>query len=442
MEVEAGTKNPEDDEALELLNSGAGLLRVVEGLSFPRFPGTPGSAEAARVCADGLRAAGAVPLVEKFRFPSYFYDVFVRLPTFLLGAWLFALGWQLAAVLPFPPLLAKFVAYFGLAPCSLLVASFVVSRDPAWYLPSNAESANVWARVPPGGEEESSEGGAAPVVVVSAHHDSKSQRLRMGSRQVALKLSFRGALVAGSFWATSLIASLASLPTVAALERCLAGLALAASSTGLVALGLNASGNESPGAIDDATGVAVVQALAERFARAPPTNYKAWFVLFGAEEVGRMGSRAFVKSKWGTKKGGGYAHEPFVLNLNFDVLYRRLQVVRSEGLRQKPLAPTLLKALSSALSRLDALSSPRPPFSEPPEYLDAFLGNFTDRVPFTRRGFEGLDFTDWSGAAVCHSQEDLSTAVDPAFLAATCALACLTLRELDGLLADPKKATR
>ena len=78
----------------------------------------------------------------------------------------------------------------------------------------------------------------------------------------------------------------------------------------------------SPGANDNASGVAVVLALAERFAVRRPKHLSLLYVLFTAEEVGLVGSERFAKG-WPLDRGSTYA-----LNLDMVGCGRRLHYVR------------------------------------------------------------------------------------------------------------------
>ena len=54
------------------------------------------------------------------------------------------------------------------------------------------------------------------------------------------------------------------------------------------------SKNESPGALDNASGVAVLTELARHFSQEPPDSVNLWFVATGAEEDGMIGMVNFL----------------------------------------------------------------------------------------------------------------------------------------------------
>jgi hypothetical protein len=64
----------------------------------------------------------------------------------------------------------------------------------------------------------------------------------------------------------------------------------------IVALQLNRTKNESPGAINNASGLGVFLELAENFTKKPLSNYNLTFVATGAEEFGLMGAISYFKA--------------------------------------------------------------------------------------------------------------------------------------------------
>jgi len=61
-------------------------------------------------------------------------------------------------------------------------------------------------------------------------------------------------------------------------------------------LEFNKTGNKSHGALDNASGVGVFLELAENYSKAPLENFNLTFVSTGAEEMGLMGTVAYLKA--------------------------------------------------------------------------------------------------------------------------------------------------
>jgi hypothetical protein len=82
----------------------------------------------------------------------------------------------------------------------------------------------------------------------------------------------------------------------------------------------------SPGAHDNASGVATVLTLAEHFAQQPPQRLALQYVLFTAEEGGLLGSKAFVKQTPLDER------DTYVLNFDMVGSGQRLYYVRGADL--------------------------------------------------------------------------------------------------------------
>lgn len=391
------------------------LHERVQYLAYPRFPETPGARKVVTACRHEFEATGLAPRVEAFTYPRQFTNL-VRVLTGLIAGVLVAYTLK-----DFHPILGG--VFYGLlvAEGAYAVTFLVVSRDPRTRLPGRATSQNVWARVPARDPE------ARGVFVVSAHHDSKSQRLKMHYRALALRVGFQGGVIAAVFVVLdtildAVVESGESFPGGGAIVATSVAWAARASvlvvAGGFLALALNKSGNRSPGAIDNASGMTVVFELARWFAAHPLAHHEAWFVQFGAEEVGRMGARAFVAAH------AAEFREHTVYNLNFDLVARRpVQfMVRELGFRV-PVAPTLEPVLWR-VARAQGIEV---------RGLRSLGRNFTDRTVFTKAGHEALGFTDWSPGvgAVVHSPRDTPDAIDPAVLVDACRLAAGVMSEVD-----------
>lgn len=130
------------------------------------------------------------------------------------------------------------------------------------------------------------------------------------------------------------------------------------------------------GANDNASGVAAMMALAERFSKNPPEGLDLWFVATGCEEVGMIGQRHFLLN---------HTHElaperTYFLNLD-NIGAGRLRYCTGEGMLQFfPYSPTLLH-----LSRQVARSTP---FEDVTPY--AYRRSYFDALVPPARGYDAL----------------------------------------------------
>lgn len=125
-------------------------------------------------------------------------------------------------------------------------------------------------------------GGEAPRVWLVAHLDSKSQRCSLGARAA-------GAGGSAAAWAG--IAALVLSGRAASAPRLVAALG-AAAATAAVPLAIGFVGGESPGALDNASGVATVLAAVA----ALPATLPLGVLVTSAEELALAGSRAWLRN--------------------------------------------------------------------------------------------------------------------------------------------------
>jgi hypothetical protein len=166
----------------------------------------------------------------------------------------------------------------------LVNAPWIVTRSLADRLRARVWSDNLVAWPPRDDEAE-----APPArVVFLAHYDTKSQRLPTGLR-VALVVSVTVgcAFLATASFAHMVLGVAVGFAPIAVLSALINGC--------LVALIFNASGNRSPGALDNGSGLAVLLELARSWTPRPDAPVEAVFLATGAEEVGLDGARAFLQ---------------------------------------------------------------------------------------------------------------------------------------------------
>ena len=99
----------------------------------------------------------------------------------------------------------------------------------------------------------------------------------------------------------------------------------------------------SPGAYDNASGVAVMLEVARLFAEASPKDTELSFIAFGAEEQGLLGARKLVASKL-------LAEDTRVLNLDGVGLGSRACVIEGNGIfRRRRTSPELNEVLADSI---------------------------------------------------------------------------------------------
>lgn len=258
----------------------AELLATVREFAFPRFTGSAGERRAADLVADRFARMALDVRREPFRAGRHAIRAYQRV-LFSAGAFLAALTGFAASRSP------------ALGALSALAFGALLARSTRWSprieglfeRGPQIESQNVIARRPPRDER--------PVhIVVLAHLDSKSSRLptavTVGSLLVALAVTAFLGLWSFAAWAGLSPAPDARHALPAALAAALPLLAVAL---------LQCSGDASPGAMDNASGLAVLLESA-RALPADPALSRAdlTFVATGAEEIGLVGAMRWVQA--------------------------------------------------------------------------------------------------------------------------------------------------
>ncbi|WP_161602341.1 M28 family metallopeptidase [Tautonia marina] len=253
-------------------------LRLIHRLAFPRAVGSQGERLAARLVERALARSGRPVVRERFPVGTTARRVGSVL-AFSGASVLVTIGVILATRWPLITGLCALAAGY------LVNAPWIVTRSLADRLRARVWSDNlvVWP-------SRDNDAEAAPArVVFLAHYDSKSQRLPTGFRVALVVSSTVGCLIlAGASLARMLLGGEAiGFTPLILLGGFINGC--------LIALMCNASGNRSPGALDNGSGLAVLLELARSWEPRADAPVDAVFLATGAEEVGLDGARAFLQ---------------------------------------------------------------------------------------------------------------------------------------------------
>ncbi|MHA1728157.1 MAG: M28 family metallopeptidase [Promethearchaeota archaeon] len=185
---------------------------------------------------------------------------------------------------------------------------------------------------------------------------------------------------------------------------------------------LNTSGNESPGALDNATGIAIVLALAEHFKSKPLKHFNLWFTIFGVEEFGQPGATYFVLKRLRYFKRG------HTFNFNIDMVGEssdnHVALIEFRGFRKKPVDPFMMNVIRQSSKELGLKV-----FGFP-----LLTGARTDRRIFTKFGYAGIDFTSIHAGKWSHSAQDTIDKINPDILQQTCEIISRSAQKIDEIL--------
>jgi hypothetical protein len=341
-------------EVAEQLASDIQALAAIE-----RPSASPGEHTAARWVQGRLWAIGLTPQIERFQFNPDYWTVWGAHGFLALAAAGLAFGGRRAARVASLMSLLTAVSFWG-----ELTTRLSLLRRLA---PARA-SYNVLARC--------SDNKELPVLIVSAHHDAPHSGLVFHPRvprslpsglrwltepPTALKAPFSGMLM------IALGAVAHAFDIRRPFVRRVTALGGLINAVFLALMWNTARTPVSPGANDNASGVAALLALAQRFFSDPPANLNIWFLSTGSEEGMLGGMQAFVKQHGHELEG----RQAWVLNL--EVLGSGRPVfLEGEGcLGWRPYEGELL-ALARELSQAPPFASVEP-LERPPFMTDAFI---------------------------------------------------------------------
>jgi hypothetical protein len=254
----------------------SGLLDTVRRFAFPRFSGTDGERRAADAVQDALREAGLHIRREPFRTARHAVP---RLRLFAHGA--LAAGIVSAGTVAADQPLAAALLGGAMLVLAASATRWKRSMESAFDVGAQVESANVV------GIREAARPDA-PIVVVMAHVDSKSTALPTFVTGL-FTLLVVGFLGLGTAWCALAAAGLVP-PPIAGPGSWIAALLL-------LATAVNPFGNASPGALDNASGIAVLLRCARELpADAALAGAHLQFVATGAEELGLAGAMRWIQS--------------------------------------------------------------------------------------------------------------------------------------------------
>jgi len=403
------------------------LYDYVKKYSFPRLCGTEGEEKAVNLTYQEFKDIGyKESQIEKepFKFSDFYSTTLINLVGvicllstlimrlfayiyffFTIIVILFMLVFLLLIMrgLKHPEIPGFWGEYFGTS----LPATNIIVKLPAKSLPEN-EAANI---------------------VISAHIDSKSQTFKTSWRIVLYRVWLYSGIVLGGFYFTIILdivgffdlLSIELSFVVADVSYWILIILISVSNAFLMMLGTH---NKSPGALDNASGMAVIFELSSHFKDKPLDNFNLWFCQFSAEELGTMGSRIFCNNRDDIFEKGR------IFQINFDMISsathgpkrNRVEYLKSYGvLPRKKIAPVL----SDYLDRSANLENVR---------IYGFhlaTGAHLDSVPFHLRGFDAVDLSTRAGAKWAHNKIDTPDKVDPEVLVEACIIARKTILLLD-----------
>ncbi len=396
------------------------LFNYVKSFSFPRLAGTEGETKAVDLTINTFKKIGFTDQqIQKksFEFSDFYSTTLIKL--------------IMVINLTFSLFILMFTYIdlrFTIVICIVMVIMFLLiikglkhpEHSGFWgeYYGTIISATNVFIKLPAKNLPSNSAGN----IIISAHLDTKSQSFKTFWRV----FFYRVWLYSGIFLVGFFIPLFIHVYTIIKINLMVIGsgiwsFTILISISNIFMMFLNTH-NKSPGALDNASGMAVVFEVSEYFKERLLDNFNIWFCQFSAEELGTMGSRFFVNDHDAEFVKGN------VFQINLDMIScvgnskNRIEYLKSFGvLLRKKIAPLLSKYLEKAAIK------------ENVEIKGFHLstGAHTDSVPFHLRGYDSVDIVTRAGGKYTHNKVDTPDKVDPHVLLDTCKIIKNMLISLD-----------
>jgi hypothetical protein len=256
-------------------------------------------------------------------------------------------------------------------------------------------------------------------IILSAHYDSKSQLMPVVVRAGLYIVGFFTAILLGLALVVLGIMSLAGADAFGSRAGFIISLFPAAC---LILLVLNFTGNRSAGALDDASGEAVILEAARVLAKEPLENYDVLVASFGCEEVGLCGAINYLLAHEEELK----ARPTYMLNFDMPFstgghLFVNTAFELPPRYTSKHLNELARKAASDMGIEIKGLYMP--------------VGAAADHMPWNKHGIDATGFV--SAAGFIHSSRDTVDKINSGGLQHTGEVTLAVVRSLDQEASSP-----
>jgi len=391
------------------------IYDYVKYFSFPRLSGTDGERKAVELTVKTFKDIGFKEDQierENFEFSDFYSTTLIQL-IMIMNLTFYLIFILMSYIYPIVTIIAVVAMAFIVV---MIIRGLRHPETGFWgeYFGRTYSSTNVIVKIPAKAQPEKSAGN----IIVSAHLDSKSQTFKTAWRIVLYRVWLFSGIALGIFYLTFIFSgfatfSLGNFPLF--LQVCMWISTILTSFSNVLLMFLTTH-NKSPGALDNASGMAIVFELSSYFIKHSLDTYNLWFCQFSAEELGTMGSRIFVNNHEDQFVKGN------IFQINFDMVSSAkhkssknvVEYLESFGvLPRKTISPVLGKYMTEAAKE------------ENQEFRGFHLstGAHLDSVPFHLRGYDAIDITTRAAAKFTHNKVDTPDKVDPQILLEACIIA-------------------
>ncbi|MFX0135674.1 MAG: M28 family metallopeptidase [Candidatus Hodarchaeota archaeon] len=380
--------------------------RIKENLelfSFPRLCGTSGEKKAFNLALEKIKNFNLKYDIQEFTFSTYFGKYYPKILISICYFLLFSFYINLSAII-FPIL-------FLISYIILLIHLILAKRPEKIKLGKKLKSQNLIINLPYQiSDKDSIINKSERNILFFCHLDSKSQ-----------KISILARIRAARAWVFSSIALLIIiilknyiLNQISLIFFIIGAIPLAVSTLATILIIINTTGNNSRGAIDNASGIGCVMELLNHYLdpKLRLTNFNLWFIFTGAEECGTMGIRHFFQKIKEIDRNN-------TIILNFDSIARSIYFFPGKPINKN--VELLLQKFLNNSKKLDIKV-----FSK-----RFYIGSRSDAYFLKKKGFKGIGIGDMESYKFIHSVNDTLDKVNPSILKDLCEIVITILRDYD-----------
>jgi len=374
------------------------IFNILKTFSFPRLSGTKLEKKAFNIALDKIKDLGVNPNTQAFQFSTFFSRVYPKI-IFLLGS----LTISLLFLFLYVPAIILLAIING---SIILFLVFLMKNPESIRLYRYLESTNLYVKLP------SKMSSKKKNILFICHLDSKGQKYIISIRIKAIRrFVFSLIIILGMIIIRSFLSGLVLL-----LFLIFGLIPIVFNVINMVILLLNTTDNSSPGAVDNASGIACVFELLKHYTEENNrfNNTVAWFVFTGAEETGTMGIRNFYDII-------NHLEKDSVIIINFDSIGKMITIFNSW---YKP--NWYLDFYNMFVNHQKIHENPK----------RITLGSHSDGYFFKKKFYPGIEFGDLSSYEFMHSKDDTIDKVDPKLLKDLCEVIIDNLKEFDKLNED------
>ncbi|MFX0082665.1 MAG: M28 family metallopeptidase [Candidatus Hodarchaeota archaeon] len=364
------------DELIDIDNA----YKITEKLAFPRLIGSEGEVKAIEIIVEEFKKAGYASINRQKFMTSFHNFIYSRYIFLILGSGLILLSLSLY-INPFLTLgLIGLALFFSF---KALKTATSTKMKLSKYKNKNYETENIWVDL--------INRNPKCKVIFMAHWDSKSQSFPSTTRvMIFLIFTFGSLFLYLIFFIFSLIKIFINF-NIPIINNILLDFCLFIAIIGALNY-FNKTGNESPGAFDNAAGVGSIIELARYYKISPPHNVSLTFLSPSSEELNLGGAIRFIE------KGKKDLNKSTTFFINLDLIggSEVIRLTSSYGIPRK-VSSKKLNALFKESARENQIKM-RDIYSP--------TGSWSDFMPIVQEGFEACWLGSQPGLKHVHTRRD------------------------------------